>query len=730
MQDLDDVSALLEALNPAQREAVCAPQGNILVLAGAGSGKTRVLIHRIAWLIRVERVSPFRILAVTFTNKAAGEMRARLQNMLELPAAGMWVGTFHGLAHRFLRIHWEEAKLPQAFQILDSDDQYRTVRRVLKALQLDEKRWPPKQAQWYINNRKDEGLRPRDIDPENDRFEIQRVAIYRAYQEHCERGGMVDFAELLLRVYELFRDNPEVLRHYQDRFQHLLADEFQDTNTIQYRWLHLLCGQEGKVFAVGDDDQSIYGWRGAQAENLQRFRQDFAGANLARLEQNYRSTATILKAANVLISNNQGRLGKNLWTEGEKGEPVALYSAFNEIDEARFVAERIQDWTGHPRPYKECAVLYRSNAQSRVMEETLIQAGIPYRIHGGLRFFERAEIKDAMAYLRLTANRDDDAAFERAINTPPRGIGGRTVEIIRAGARANGASLWQSARNLVISASLSTRARNAVAGFLELIGKNARDNAKLPLDKLFECLINASRLKEHYKKEKGEKGQMRIENLDELVNAARQYMNEGYSVMQEEDSSFVVEHSALTDFLSRAALEAGEAQGDPNQDCVQLMTLHSAKGLEFPLVFLCGMEEGLFPHSLALQDSRGLEEERRLCYVGMTRAMRQLYFTHAEVRRLHGKDDYKCISRFVGEVPAELLQEVRFGEAASHPVYTPPAPAHSALRTGMQVRHPKSGKKGIVLAVEGEGNSERVQVDFGWNEKKWFIVALTNLEIL
>ena len=718
----DDISALLEGLNQAQREAVCAPPEHMLVLAGAGSGKTRVLIHRIAWLIQVERCSPFSILAVTFTNKASNEMRARLRQLVPV-SEGLWVGTFHGIAHRLLRRHHQEAGLPEAFQILDSDDQLRAIRRVLKLLQLDEKQWPPKQAQWYINKHKDDGVRPDKIAPGNSTFEQHMVAIYTAYQEFCERSGLVDFAELLLRVYELLQKKPDLLQHYRERFNQILVDEFQDTNHLQYLWLKLLAGDTGKVFVVGDDDQSIYAWRGARIEHLRQFQKDFGEHKVVRLEQNYRSTATILHAANALIAHNQGRMGKELWTEGEEGDPIGLYTAFNELDEAQFVAARISDWIGHGGHYAECAILYRSNAQSRVLEETLVQQAIPYRVYGGLRFFERAEIKDALAYLRLFANRDDDAAFERVVNHPPRGIGDQTLESLRVAARGQGISLWQAAQRLVDGAGLSGRARNAVAKFIELI-EGLNEFSELPLPDLCEKAIGHSGLIAHFEKQKGEKDQMRVENLEELANAARQfatYSGDGLS--------------PLTAFLSHTALESGEEQGPAQQDSVQLMTLHSAKGLEFPLVFLCGMEEELFPHQLALRESgpEGLEEERRLCYVGMTRAMRRLYLTHAQVRRLHGADTYTRLSRFVGEIPAGLLQEIRLRGGTKRPVYTPPPPGGertdgAAFKVGQVVVHPKFGK-GIVLTCEGEGPSERVQVDFGWDGKKWLVVAYAHLEI-
>ncbi len=721
-----DVSHLIEGLNPAQREAVCAPPGNMLVLAGAGSGKTRVLIHRIAWLVEVERMSPQAILAVTFTNKAANEMRQRLHGLLKISTRGLWVGTFHGLAHKLLRIHWKEANLPENFQILDSDDQYQAVRRVLKNMELDEKAWPPKQARGHINQFKDQGLRPdRALAEAANDYEHRQAEIYQQYQTFCERGGLVDFAELLLRNRELWKQHPEILAHYRRRFHFLLVDEFQDTNGIQYEWLRLLADQQTPVFVVGDDDQSIYSWRGAESENLNRFQRDFAPVSLVRLEQNYRSTETILGAANALISHNRQRLGKELWTDGGQGEPIALYRAYNDLDEARFVVGTIRDWVEKGGKYGDCGILYRSNAQSRILEETLLAAGIAYRVHGGLRFFERAEIKDALAYLRLIANPHDDTAFERVINTPARGMGQRSLEIMRAAARADGVSLWQATQRLILSGGLSAKAANSARRFQEMLTRLAAESAELSLPELTRKMLENSQLIAHYQKEKGEKGEMRVENLGELINATRQ-------IGEQE----VNEGSALNAFLSHAALESGEQQSEaglPPSDCVQLMTLHAAKGLEFPLVFLCGMEEQLFPHRLALQDANGLEEERRLCYVGMTRAMRRLYLSHAEVRRLHGNENYSLPSRFLGEIPATLLQEVRLSTPRAA-WRVPPSEGSlfseiDSLMPGQRVLHPKFGE-GVILEHEGSGEHARVYVYFEQQGKKWLMLAHTQLQPL
>ena len=611
-----DVTPILESLNDAQRQAVTAPAEPTLVIAGAGSGKTRVLVHRAAWLIDVEGVSPQGLLAVTFTNKAAAEMRGRIEALLGMPVSHLWIGTFHGLAHRLLRRHWQEAKLPQNFQIIDSDDQLRLIKRLLKSLEIDDSRWVPKEIQWFINAQKDEGLRPQHLDDEGDPNRRQMIALYAAYQEACERGGLVDFAELLLRAHELWRDNPDLLAHYQRRFRHLLVDEFQDTNAIQYAWLRLLAGDNAAIpFVVGDDDQSIYRWRGARVEHIHRFQRDFPNATVVKLEQNYRSTSTILNAANAVIANNAERLGKNLWTEGAEGEPIRLYAAYNERDEADFVIGRLRDWIDQGHARADAAVLYRSNAQSRVLEEGLINAGIPYRVYGGLRFFERAEIKDALAYLRLISHREDDASFERIVNRPTRGIGARTVEIMRAYARANSCPMWRAAA-AVASDELAGRAANAVLAFMNLVERMARETTGLDLQDKVDHVIHASGLVEMFRNDKGERGETKLENLMELVSAAKSF-----------EADPAQEMSPLDEFLSHAALEAGEGQAEAWEDCVQLMTMHSAKGLEFPLVFLSGMEDGLFPHQRSIADPNGLEEERRLCYVGITRAKQTLYVT-------------------------------------------------------------------------------------------------------
>ena len=718
--------ALLAQLNDAQRAAVSAPPGPILVLAGAGSGKTRVLVHRVAWLIVNDGSSPHSILAVTFTNKAAGEMRGRIESLLGVPGNALWIGTFHGLAHRLLRLHWREAGLPQTFQILDSEDQLRLVKKVVKALELDDTRWVPKDLQYFINAQKDEGRRPAALADEGDATRRVMIKVYAAYEDACRRAGVVDFAELLLRSYELWHEQPALLAHYRRRFRHVLVDEFQDTNAIQYQWLRTLAGPESLPFVVGDDDQSIYGWRGARVENIQRFQRDFPGTTVFRLEQNYRSTSTILNAANALISHNSGRMGKTLWTDGERGEPIRVYAAFNERDEADFVVDRIRDWSRQGGRRQDCGVLYRSNAQSRVLEEALLSARIPYRVYGGLRFFERAEIKDALAYLRLVSNRRDDSSFERVVNLPTRGIGARSLEILRGLARDQALSLWEAAATAIGSGALGPKGAIAMHAFLALIERLAAEVAGAALHEQVDKVIAGSGLLEHYRKEKGERGQARVENLEELVSAARGFAAEDETL------------APLDSFLAHAALESGEGQASEWEDSVQLMTLHSAKGLEFPVVFLCGLEDGLFPHQRSVTDIGGLEEERRLAYVGITRAMRRLYLTYAEQRRLHGVDQFGTPSRFIAEVPTELVEEVRPRVQVSRPVYPgrvkgaplyDEPPAASGMRLGQRVRHGRFGE-GVILRLDGHGQGAQVEVNFERLGRKVLMLAYANLEAL
>ncbi len=729
----DDITPIIDGLNDPQREAVTAPPRHVLVLAGAGSGKTRVLTHRVAWLAQVERVSPYSILAVTFTNKAAAEMRGRIESLIDVPIQRMWVGTFHGIAHRLLRQHWKEAGLPQGFQIIDSDDQKRLIKRILKNLEIDEAQWPARQMAGFINSCKDEGQRPQHMADNGDYARQQMVRVYTAYEEACRRAGLVDFAELLLRAHEVCRDTPALLAHYRQRFQHILVDEFQDTNTLQYAWIRLLAGDTAKVFVVGDDDQSIYSWRGAKVDNILRFDKDFPGAMPVRLEQNYRSTGTILKAANQLIAHNTGRLGKELWTDGSDGEPIELYNAFSDYDEVFHVIGRIKDWLAMGNRRDDIAILYRSNAQSRVFEEALLRDDIPYRVYGGLRFFERAEIKDALAYLRLLANRDDDAAFERVVNTPTRGIGAATIDKLRNLGRAQDISLWQAAR-IMVDEGLAARSANALRAFLDLIDTLAADTSNYLLTEQVLHVVEHSGLKQAAENDRSERGQARLENLDELASAAR-----GFEEPDDED-----EIDPLTNFLTHAALEAGEHGGEAWEDCVQLMTLHSAKGLEFPVVFLVGMEEGLFPHQRSAEDPQGMEEERRLAYVGMTRARQRLYLSHADTRRLHGSETYCRPSRFLKEVPAELVQEIRprnkpkpqaYGYPRQQPVSAaqgwadPTDNDRGGVSLGQRVTHGKFGE-GVVLQFEGEGARTRVQVNFDAAGAKWLMLAYANLQAM
>lgn len=718
---------LLKHLNPDQQAAVTSDAPHLLVLAGAGSGKTRVLTTRIAWFFQEHGLSPWSVLAVTFTNKAAAEMRARLETLLSMPAQNLWVGTFHGLSHRFLRAHWAEAGLPQNFQILDADDQVRLIKRILRELSLDEEKWPARQAAWFINAQKDEGLRPATIRHNGDLFLATMVRIYQAYEEACARGGMLDFAELLLRCHEMFQKNPDLLTHYQQRFRQILVDEFQDTNTVQYAWLRLLAGKDGMLTVVGDDDQSIYGWRGAKIENIREFQRDYPDADVIRLEQNYRSTGNILAAANAVIANNSDRLGKELWTQGTEGLPIRVYAAFNDLDEAQYIVREIEQALTQGMARKDVAVLYRSNAQSRVLEEAFIRAQVPYRIHGGQRFFERAEIRNAVAYLRLLANPHDDTAFERVVNLPPRGIGDRSVEALRALAKELGVSLWQTVQRAVTGQLLPGNVISKLCVFTDLIKKLEATTEAVPLHERVEAVIHSSGLWQHHEKEKGEKGQARLENLRELVAAAQEFD------WDEEDAP-----TALAAFLDHAALESGEAQAGEFEDAVQLMTLHSAKGLEFPLVFLAGMEEGLFPHEMALQDNN-LEEERRLCYVGITRAMKELVITHAEIRRLYGEEKNNVPSRFLREIPQKLLQPVRAGIAMngfqfpSAAINTAPSQlgggdnGNGTFKLGQTVRHPRFGE-GTILKFEGNGPNARIQVSFQDVGSKWLVAQYARLE--
>jgi DNA helicase II / ATP-dependent DNA helicase PcrA len=708
---------LFVSLNAHQLKAVSFMQQHLLVLAGAGSGKTRVLVHRIAWLVETKQCSLDQILAVTFTNKAAQELRGRLENLIGKSTKSMWVGTFHGLTHRMLRLHYQRANLPQTFQILDADDQQRLLKRIITTqLNLDETQWPPKKIQWFINKQKDEGIRAQFVETP-DAYTKTWVEIYRVYEQTCIQNGVLDFAELILRCYELLQQHPDLLQHYRARFRYVLVDEFQDTNSIQYAWLRLIAHQEGSITMVGDDDQAIYGWRGAKIENIHRFTQDFPRSETIRLEQNYRSSAAILNAANALIDHNKKRLGKNLWTEGEQGDLISVYAAFNDQDEARFIVGQIQAWLKKEIKLQQIALLYRSNAQSRLLEEALIHAQIPYRIYGGLRFYERAEIKDVLAYLRLISHRHDDSALERVINFPTRGIGEKTLESLRHDARSEGKSLWQAAQHLINTEVLTSRATLALKNFLDLIDRLTEQTKELDLAEQTEYVIHHSGLFAYYQKEKGEQGLAKRENLGELISATRLFVPLESS------------NNKLSDFLSAVALDSGEYQEHQAQEAVQLMTLHAAKGLEFPVVFLCGMEEGLFPHQMSLETPGRLEEERRLCYVGITRAMQKLYLTHAQIRRLHGKEVYHRPSRFLAELPETVLDEIRV-KTIIKPKIKPTVEEkteQSGLYPGQSVMHPHFGR-GFVLAIEGHGEHTRVQIDFERHGVKWLILRYARLE--
>ncbi len=718
-----DVSEIFESLNEPQRQAVTSDSKNLLVLAGAGSGKTRVIAHRVAWLIKAGDINPHSILTVTFTNKAAREMRGRIEGIVEQEMGNFWCGTFHGISHRLLRAHWEEAGLRREFAILDSEDQYRVIKRVSKSLGLDDTKWPPRQIQWFINKQKDECRRSKDVETADDYFAEKMNEVYAAYEELCERESLVDFGELLLRTYLLLKTNENVLDHYKKRFRHILVDEFQDTNEVQYQFLKLLCEGEGHIMSVGDDDQSIYGWRGAKSENINRFTKDYKNTEIIRLEQNYRSTSIILGAANAVIENNQGRMGKELWTEQKEGEPISIYSAYNEDDEARYVVGSIQNWMEQGRDLNEVAILYRSNAQSRALEEAILREGLAYRIYGGLRFYERAEIKNAMSYLRLVFGREDDAAFERVINIPPRGIGAKTLDIIRSRAQKIETSLWKACQDLLETDGLTPRASQSVEGFLSDFEDLEIETKDLPLRDLVDHVIQRSGLIEYHKKEAGEKGRTRVENLAELVTAASDFEPEPLDDAEE---------IPLKLFIDHAALDAGETQASDHESAIQLMTLHSAKGLEFPLVFITGFEEGLFPHKLSIEEADQLQEERRLCYVGMTRSMERLFIVHAEMRNLHGTETFNPPSRFLREIPEELTLEVRTGgsiprrNTLSGKVSKGEVP-DTEFKLGQRVFHEVFGE-GVILNYEGQGSNARVEVNFDSSKTKWLMVSYAKLQ--
>ncbi|MCX7077308.1 MAG: DNA helicase II [Methylococcales bacterium] len=725
-----DITSIIAPLNDAQREAVTAPSQAMLILAGAGSGKTRVLVHRIVWQIQVNGLSPQSILAVTFTNKAANEMRGRVENLLDSSASSMWIGTFHGIAHRLLRRHAEQARLPKDFQVLDSNDQQRLIKRILADLKIDDKELPAKEVQWFINEKKDAALRSFHLVGNEDKNTRRFLRIYQEYEAACERSGVVDFSELLLRVYELFRDNDNILQQYQQRFSQIHVDEFQDTNHLQYAWLTLLSPNRDNIFVVGDDDQAIYGWRGAKIENIYNFKDHYPTHQTIKLEQNYRSSGAILKAANHIIANNKSRLGKELWTDLPDGEKISVYGAFSDVDEAKYVVDRIRSWVEDGNKRVDVAILYRSNAQSRQFEEQLMLTKTPYRVFGGLRFFDRAEIKNALAYLRLLANRHDDASFDRVVNTPTRGIGLKTIDEIRQLANSQQISLWMAAQCLIDQKLLPNRAGNALFYFLDLIEQLAAKTAELPLGEKVQIVIENSGLMAFYGQDKVEKSAEKIENLKELVNAANLFKI---------DVNSDADISELSEFLSHAALESAESQANEFDDCVQLMTLHTAKGLEFRLVFLVGLEDGLFPSQQSIYDAGKLEEERRLCYVGITRAREKLYITHAEKRLLYGRETPASKSRFLRELPAELLEEVRPKREVSRPMTAKSTSfsitnlpkemqSDSRYRLGQRVEHESFGA-GIILKMEGEGKTERALIKFS-DDSRWLMTLYTKLHVI
>ena len=738
------MSAILEHLNPEQLAAVTLPHESALILAGAGSGKTRVLTTRIVWLVQTGQVSPLGVLAVTFTNKAAKEMLTRISAMLPINTRGMWVGTFHGLANRLLRTHWREVGLPQSFQILDSQDQLSAIKRLMKSLNVDTEKYEPKKVQWFINSHKEAGRRARDAET-FDEYSMRLAELYEAYDAQCQREGVADFPELLLRSYELLYRNEPLREHYRDRFKHILVDEFQDTNTLQYRWLKLFAGPHTALFAVGDDDQSIYAFRGANTANMAEFEREFAHGNVIKLEQNYRSHGHILTAANTLISQNAHRLGKNLWTAEGVGEPIRVFDAYSDQDEASFVVDEVRALNREGVSLSDMALLYRSNAQSRVLEHALFSASVPYRVYGGLRFFERQEIKHALAYLRLLTNPEDDGAFLRVANFPTRGIGARSLEQLAETAARSGASLWQAA----------CTASGKVAGFARLIESIKLATRDLPLPEAIDHVIEASGLADYYRADK--EGADRLENLNELVNAAALFSEEsgadafGSDTTPEALVSTETTQSELDRFLAHAALEAGEHQAGAGHDALQLMTVHAAKGLEFHAVFITGLEEGLFPHEQSAHEENGLEEERRLMYVAITRARRRLYLSHAQSRMLHGQIRYGLPSRFLDELPEQVLLNLNrrtndstcasthsgsesFRVEPAYPAsgYKAPSPGAASrandtgYKVGQSVAHAKFGT-GIIIDFEGRGSDARVQVKFREAGTKWLALAYAKL---
>src|SRR6185436_10565571 len=723
--------SFLEGLNPQQLEAVTLPHQSALILAGAGSGKTRVLTTRIAWLIQTGQISPQGVLAVTFTNKAAREMLLRISAMLPINTRGMWVGTFHGLCNRILRAHYREAGLPQTFQILDSADQLAMVKRIMKSMNVDDEKYPPRQAQYFINDAKEQGLRAPKVEAFDD-FSRKLVTVYESYDAQCNREGAVDFAELLLRCFELLSKTEVLREHYRARFKHILVDEFQDTNRLQYFWLKLLAGANNFIFGVGDDDQSIYAFRGARAGNMLDFEKDFHVDKVIKLEQNYRSQGNILDAANALIRHNRARLGKDLWTAQGSGELLRLFEAMTDLEEASYVLEEVKQLRSEGAPLSEIALLYRSNAQSRVLEHALFNAGISYRVYGGLRFFERLEIKHALAYLRLVANPDDDGALLRVINFPTRGIGNRSIEQLQDVAASRGISLWQAA----CANTLSGKAGSSIAGFVRLIESMRSACEALPLPEIIDHVVELSGLIAHYQNER--EGEDRLENLGELTNAAIAFVSpEGPATQAQEGETQPLEFAALAAFLAHASLEAGEHQAAAGAEALQLMTVHSAKGLEFHAVFITGLEEGLFPHENSISEQDGLEEERRLMYVAVTRARHRLYLTHAQTRMLHGQTRYNIASRFLEEIPEGLIKRVNTtkfsgfvsarGFDRGHEVRSPAIERDvSGWRVGQNVVHAKFGA-GVIVSAEGRGADARVQVNFRNSGMKWLALEYAKL---
>ena len=719
-----DVSYILDELNPIQREAVTDESSHSLILAGAGSGKTKVITHKVAWLSSVKGINPMSLLTVTFTNKAAKEMRGRIENILEENLNQMWCGTFHGIFHKMLKIHWQDANLIKDFSVIDSEDQIRVLKRVIQGMNLDLETWQPRDTQWFINKQKDEGKRKASLSMNSTFVEEKMVDIMHEYQKTCDREGLVDFAEILIRSFELLDKNAELLKHYQDRFQHILVDEFQDTNEIQYLLLKKLVGKNGSMTVVGDDDQSIYSWRGAKSTNLKRFTKDFNKVKTIKLEQNYRSSKNILACANSVIRNNPDRLGKELWSQKDEGEQVKVYRAFNERDEANFIVGIIKRWLEEGGRLSESAIIYRSNAQSRVLEDAILNSELPYRIYGGVRFYERMEIKNALAYAKLAINTDNDSQFERIINIPPRGIGIKTMDQIREHSKNENMSLWKSAE--ILFREKDTKVAKNISSFFKIISKLQECNFNENLDKFFGDLISLSGLKDYHGKEPGEKGRSRVENLDELISATSEYFSLG------EDAND--ERSLLELFLDQASLDAGENQANENEDAIQMMTLHSSKGLEFPLVFMAGCEEGLFPHRRSAEDPKQLAEERRLCYVGMTRAMERLYLTHAETRTIYGIDSFSPVSRFIKEIPEELIYEIRVASETEvkDKVFEPRIVGGTEHKVGGfslgdRVEH-KSFGEGVILNYEGEGSNARVEVNFDNGGTKWLVLSFANLE--